>query len=232
MRIFFGVLIGLVIAAAIAATAMKVAWGDMTDLSERDHSADVSQTIDAADFDKIEIAGVFNVDVKVGGDYSVTLSGRPEDLAAATARVESGVLILDTESTRINGKRKLRNHGISAVIAMPALSGFSASGVVDGEIAGVAADLFETDLSGVGDIEISGECKTLDADVSGVGELDAENFRCETVTIDVSGVGGASVFASKSVVADISGVGKVEVYGSPANVETSKSSPFGRIDVK
>ncbi len=232
MRIFLGFLIGLVLAAVIAATALKVAWGDITDVGARDRGADVSRDIDVADFDRINIAGVVELDATVGGDYSLTLSGRSDDLDSARAEVVDGVLILDTAHQEGRVGRKIIRHGVTARLTVPALAGVEAAGVVDGSVKGVAGGPFRVAISGVGDLEVSGTCDTLDADVSGVGDLDAEDLKCRIVNVDVSGVGGASVFASEKVDADIAGIGKIEVYGSPAEVSKSKSSPLGRITVK
>ncbi len=232
MRLFLGFVIGLVLAAAIAATALKVAWGDLSDIGERDRGEDVTKTVEIADFDRIKAAGVFELDVTVGGDaYALTLSGKEDDLARTTASVLNGALLLDTNERDRDGRRRLVKHGVTATISAPALVGVDASGVVEGKIVGVNAENFEADISGVGELDIAGTCGALDADVSGVGELDAEDLKCRTVKIDVSGVGEASVYASESVDADIAGVGKIEIAGSPAKV-TKSATPFGRISVK
>lgn len=232
MKIFLGFLIGLLLAGLIAATAIKVAWGDLTDVSERDRGADVSRTIEAADFDRIDIAGVVELDATVGGDYALTLTGRQEDLDRARAEVVDGVLILDTAHDEGRVGRKIIRHGVTARLTLPSLTGVSAAGVVDGAVTGVAGGPFTVDISGVGNLKLSGTCDTLDADVSGVGELEAEDLKCRIVNVDVSGVGGASVYASEKVDADIAGIGKIDVYGSPAEVSKSKSSPLGRISIK
>ena len=232
MKIFLGFLIGLILAAVIAATALKVAWGDLTDVSERDRGADETRVINVADFDRVKIAGVVELDAAVGGEYALTLSGRPSDLERARAEVVDGVLILDTARDEGRVGRKIVRHGVTATLTLPALTGVSAAGVVDGEVKGVAGGPFKVDISGVGNLELSGTCDTLDADVSGVGDLEAEELKCRIVNVEVSGVGGASVYASDKVDADIAGVGKIDIYGSPAEVSKSKSSPLGRITVK
>lgn len=231
MRLFFGFLIGLVLAGLIAATALKAAWGDLTDIGDRDRSEDVTKTVALADFDRIDVAGVFEIEATVGGDYAVTLSGREKDLDRTTAKVENGALILDTDERDGQGKRHFVKHGITAKISLPALTAISAAGVVDGEVSGIDAETFSADISGVGDLSLQGSCGTLKADVSGVGELDAGGLQCRIVDVDVSGVGEASVFASESVDADIAGMGSIEIAGSPSNVSKS-ATPFGRITVK
>lgn len=231
MRLFLGFIIGLAIAVAIAATAFKVAWGGIADIEPRDRGSDVTHTVEASDFDRIEVGGVFELEVTVGGDYSVILSGRQSDLDRTTVAVENGVLVLDSKERDRSGKRKLIKHGVTATITMPALNGVSIAGVVEGDIKGVSAETFEAELSGVGELDISGTCGFLDADLSGVGELDAEELLCRSVDVKLLGVGEASVYASESVAAEIAGIGHIEISGSPKEISKSQSSPFGRISV-
>ena len=220
MRIFFGVVIGLVLAIVIAGAAAHHAFGGFKDIGGRDKSQDISQTFDLAEFDRIEVGGVFEIDVNVGGDFSVKISGAPDEMAQLEATVTDGVLSLDQDHVRI-GKNRWRDTGLTAVISMPALNGLSVSGVADGEVDGIKSEAFQVDLSGVGDLDLSGSCDQLDAQVSGVGDLDASELECRIVSVDVSGVGEASVYASESVDASVNGIGSINIYGSPAQVDKS-----------
>jgi len=231
MRIFIGLFIGLIIAAGIALAAVKVAWGDIADMEDRDRSNDVSRTVAASDFDRLNIAGVFELKTTVGEDYSVRLSGREEDLDRTIAEVRDGVLVLDTDHKNKDGKRRIIMHSISVVITVPALNGVDIAGVVDGDISGVDTEDFTIDVSGVAEVDFSGACGTLTADISGVGELDAEELQCRKVNVDVSGIGETRVYASESANAELNGIGRIHVYGSPAEISKSQSSPIGRITV-
>lgn len=231
MKFLIGLVIGAIIAAAIGAGAIAVALGELDDvnIADRDKSNDVSQTYELRDFDRIEVAGVYDLDVNVGPEFSVVISGPETEMSRVEASVKNGVLVLD-QTKHERGLKKLRREGVSAAISLPALAALEVSGVVDGEVEGVSADNFSVDLSGVGDLEISGACASLEARVSGVGDLDAENLECKNVKVVVSGVGDATVFASESVEASISGMGKIDVYGSPAIVDKSDGA-FSRINV-
>jgi hypothetical protein len=101
---------------------------------------------------------------------------------------------------------------------------------VDGRVAGISADGFRADLSGVGDLELAGECVALEANVSGVGDLDAADLRCANVTVTVSGVGEAKVYASESVDASVTGMGDISIAGDPKEVRKS-GGLFSDIDV-
>ena len=239
MRFFAGLVVGIVIALLIGVGAMAFAVGNIGDatmmkvgdhLRDRDRSDDISKTYDLKDFDKIEIAGVYELDVKVGGDFSVELSGSPEEMDLVKASVDDGELILDRREhhSRWNDNQE---HGVTAVITMPALNAVKVSGVVDGDIEGIAADDFKTSISGVGDLDLKGSCGHFDARVSGVGHLKAEDFKCKDVDVRVSGVGNASVYASERVSAYVSGMGEIDVSGSPKEVEKS-GGLFSSIHVK
>lgn len=231
MKFLVGLVIGAIIAAAIGAGAIAVALGQIgdADIADRDKSADVSRTFELTGFDRIEVAGVYELNVAVGSDFSVEISGPEKEMARVEARVDEGVLILDQRKHE-RGSNRIHRDGVTATVSLPALSALDISGVVDGEVSGVAADAFDIDLSGVGDLELAGECNALTARVSGVGDLDAENLKCKTVKVTVSGVGEASVYASEAVEARISGIGEISVHGSPASVD-KHGGMFSHIEV-
>jgi len=242
MRFLIGLVVGAIIAAAIGAAAIAYSAKDgdvgkfgisRSDSDDDDRRGDDAvRTVDLRDFDRIDVRGVFQLDVEVGGDdYAISLSGDDDDLDRVEARVEEGELVLD-QKKREKGKRRYRGHdSVTATIKMPALSAVAASGVVDGDIKGVAAGAFKAEISGVGDMEIAGTCDSLKAEVSGVGDLDAEALQCKTVDVTVSGVGDAKVYASEAVSATVSGMGQISVSGSPETVEKN-GGMFSSISVK
>lgn len=178
----------------------------------------ISKSFDYEGFSEIEIAGVYNLDVKVGGDFGIDLSGREKEMKRVEVEMKGDTLILSQKKRKgWGGNQK----GIDAVITLPVLSEIEVSGVVDGAIDGVDSENFVVEVSGVGDLEISGRCGNLDASVSGVGDLDAKKFECKNVEISLAGVGDATVFASEAVDASVSGVGDIDVYGAPKSVEKS-----------
>lgn len=173
-----------------------------------------SLTLDLRDFDAIEIAGAYKLDVIVGEDFSIELSGPASEMERVDASLRNGALVLGSKK-RLRGETK----GVRAVVTMPALNRLSVAGVADAGITGVKAKEFKLDLSGVGEVKIAGACDRLVARVSGVGEVDAQSFQCRDVDVKVAGVGEARVYASESVDAEVSGMGGIKVYGSPKSVD-------------
>src|SRR5262245_33498020 len=95
-----------------------------------DDGKEVSGTVDLKDFDEIHVAGVYELDVTVGKEFSVTLKGSKDELERVRIEVEDGELML-------NQKRSSWFHntqGVTAVITMPKLSALEVSGVVDATI--------------------------------------------------------------------------------------------------
>ncbi|PQA89472.1 head GIN domain-containing protein [Hyphococcus luteus] len=213
----------LVLAAGTcAAVAAGMAYADDDDT--------VSQELELSGFDRITIAGVYELDVRVGDDYSIRLSGPEYEMERVEASVKNGALVLDQRKGGWGERMRNNRDGVEAVITLPSLTGLEVSDVIDGEIAGVDAERFEIDISGVGDVSIDGQCGALDAHLSGVGELDAKGLECGKADIHVSGVGSAAVFASDEVDARVSGMGDIDVYGSPNAVHKNKSM-FAEITV-
>ena len=188
---------------------------------------DVAQSHDLRDFTGVDASGVFTIEVAVGGDYRIDLSGPEEEMSCVTVAVERGVLKLKQERKKGMGDRD----AVRVAIALPALTSFDLSGVGDADITGVDSPELTLRISGVGELEATGRCGALEADVSGVGELDAGGLECADVDVSVSGVGEASVYASRSVKARVSGMGEISVDGQPETVE-KKGGLFSSIEVK
>jgi putative autotransporter adhesin-like protein len=191
----------------------------------------VAKDYDLAGFDRIDVSGVYELDIRIDKSFSIELSGPDNEMARVEATVKDGVLYLDRRKAKRGERGKHHKHdGVNAKITLPSLVGLEASGVVEGSVADIDAENFALAISGVGDLELSGECGDLDAKVSGVGDLDAKALECRSVDIAVSGVGDASVFARDEVDARVSGMGDIDIYGSPKDVQKS-SSMFADITV-
>lgn len=173
-----------------------------------------SRTLDLRDFDAIEISGAYELDVIVGEDFSIELSGPSEEMARVEASLKNGALVLGSKK-----RHKGDHNGVRAVVTMPALTRIAVSGVADANVSGLKSDHFKLDLSGVGEVNVAGACGKLHARVSGVGEVDAQSLQCQDVDVRVAGIGEARVYARDSVSAEVSGMGAIMVYGSPKSVD-------------
>lgn len=194
---------------------------------DRDRSNDVKQTHELSGFDNIEIVGVYELDVKVGPEFSVKTSGAQKILKNMKVYVRGDTLILDTDH---KGKIK-NNHGVLATITLPYLDGLDITGVGTGDITGIEADNFTLDVSGVGEMDLEGTCGSLRAEVSGVGDFSTADLKCEDVKAELSGVGEFTVYASESADVSAMGIGQVVVLGNPKSI-TKDSSFLSKVRVR
>lgn len=190
----------------------------------------VRRSFELQDFSAIEISGAYDLDVKVGDDYSVTISGHETELARSEVSVRNGALVLGSRKRLHREKDHDGHDSLTATVTLPALDRLTVSGVVDADISGVDAGAFEVNLSGVGEVNIEGRCKRLDARVSGVGELNARALECAEADIALSGMGEASVYAREAAKAEVSGMGEINIYGSPKTVD-KRGGFFSEISV-
>ncbi|NNE56988.1 MAG: hypothetical protein HKN36_02670 [Hellea sp.] len=196
---------------------------------DKDRGPTTTQNFDLTGFDAIDISGVYDAEILVGNDYSIRLEGSEKDMEHARVELDGKTL----ELGKVNGKSRWNNgHTIEAYITLPKLAALDVSGVTDALVTGVDSENFELDVSGVADVIIDGSCGALEADISGVSDIEAADFKCKSADVDMSGVGDITVFASESIDADVSGVGDVVVYGSPKNIEKSVSKYTASLTIK
>ena len=214
---------------AAGATATLMTSTALAHAHETNDKNRVEETHNIKDFNKIRITGVYELDVQVGEDFSVFTSGKHKDVEHMKVYLKGSTLVLaqdeDKRNKNINwnGRKNNNNSGIRAVITLPALKGLDITGIGAGEVKGIDSESFEVEAAGISDMELSGSCGTLDVDMAGLGEIRAEDLKCENVDVDLAGMGEITVYASKSVEADAAGMGSIEVYGNPKDVEKSKS---------
>lgn len=186
-----------------------------------------TETYDLADFDEISVSGAYDLEVTVGEDFGITISGHAEEMENLRVEVKNSELQLG----KVKSKRIKNTNGVQATITMPRLSAMSVAGVAKGNVSGIDAEDFELDIAGVGELKLNGTCKHLEANVAGVGEIKAKNFKCDDVHVSLAGVGEAEVYANKSVDVSAMGVGEVNVWGKPEDVTKNKGL-MSKVNIK
>lgn len=182
-----------------------------------------------APFDRIEVGGDLDVEIDVGSDTRVTLTGDDNLLPIVETEVRGGTLHVRPEekiSPRV---------GISVTITTPSLEAASIGGSGDIRIRGVRSEAFEAGVhgsgsmnaagafgdlvaavSGSGELKMTGTAETVDAGVSGSGEIDLLAVQARAARVHVSGSGDATVHAVESLDARVSGSGGVRYAGAPS----------------
>lgn len=164
-------------------------------------------------FSEIDVGGNFQVEVEVGPAQQVTVEADDNLLALIETNVSGETLKIRTsKSVRTKVEPKI-------TITVPSLRMVEASGASKVEASGLAGDAFELEASGASRIVLSGAVEELEIDVSGAGDVDAEDLQTKQADVDVSGAGDVDVTVSDVLDVDISGAGSVSYAGEPTLTE-------------
>jgi len=143
-----------------------------------------------------------------GGDWSWT--GRKKIVVYVTVR--------DIDAIAISGSGNVYfKDGIHASHLSISVNG---SGDVFGKVD--TKDL-ACDVSGSGNIKLSGHAETSSVSVSGSGDYSAREVSTSNTSVQVSGSGNANINASNSITAEVSGSGDVRYTGGASHVVKNKS---------
>ena len=77
------------------------------------------------------------------------------------------------------------------------------------------------DISGSGNVTLTGETERLDVVITGSGDVRAAEFAADTARLNSSGSGSIHSLVTNSVKARISGSGKIKLFGNPAQRDTN-----------
>ena len=190
-------------------------------------------------FSKLAMGSAFRIEVKRGSKYSISTSGRPEDLADLEASVKGDELHLGYKGNNWNKNRKT----VLVNITMPSLYGVDFSGAckanvaaftgvksMDIEVSGASqvnmefsAPKVSFDLSGASSLILVGQGEVLSGEVSGASSFKGRDFSAKTVNIDASGASSAAVVASNTVHAEASGASSIRYSGAAKDIHSSTS---------
>lgn len=179
----------------------------------------------AKDFTKVSFGVPGTCEVTQGSTFKVELEGDPDILEKIETRVEGNRLIIGTGDRWYNWRWD-SNDRIRAYVTLPVVEGLSVSG--SGSLVGkskISAEGLDLRVSGSGALQITADVKgTLGADVSGSGDLEMTGS-AGSVDSDVSGSGKVILNCSVRDRAsfEISGSGKIEASGSAKEVRASIS---------
>lgn len=228
---------GIVVAAALLlASACNANFGSGTPVQTSGVSG--QRTFDPGAFDRVELAGPFNVVVSVGGQPSVRAEGDTGLLERLDVRVEGGRLLVGLErgySWNGDGDR------VTVHVTTPSLAGADIAGSGDmrigpvqtqrfaGGIAGsgnmvlerVQAEEVAFDIAGSGDIEAAGAARRASISIAGSGDVHIGALQAEGAEVSIAGSGNAEVNATGTAAVEIVGSGNVTVSGG-ARCQVSK----------
>lgn len=222
------------IAAALIAASAATTAGCGRDQSE-DPGATVSRTYKVGNFQEIEVAGPYDVEVRTGANPGVAAQGGEKLLAKTEVTVEGGKLRIHPEE-----RRGFFNFGWSTrgsakfVVTVPELKGAAIAGSGDINVDRVRGDRFEGQVAGSGNLRVgalevqslklgiagsggvkagAGTARSAEYEIAGSGDIDASGVNADQAKASIAGSGNIRAHATATANVEIAGSGNVEIAG-------------------
>ena len=234
-------------AAAIAASAFAASGCHMRS-EERDASPEVSRNYRVGAFQQIEVAGPYDVEVKTGGQPSVSAHGGENLLGKTTVEVKDGKLII--HPVKKNGIRfSWGKHGKATfTVTVPQLSDATIAGSGDmridkvqgqrfkGTIAGsggldvgsIDVQALEMTIAGSGEVRGAGKAQSAEYSIAGSGDVELGGVQTRQAKVSIAGSGSVRAHSSGTADVSIMGSGDVDISGGAK----CKVNKMGAGDVK
>lgn len=208
---------------------------------ERDPGTTITRTYQIGAFDKIAVAGPYEVTVTTGSQPGASASGGDKLLDETEVVVEEGTLKIRPKKrgglSFSWGKRGKAQFTVSTAMLRAATIGGS-GGIkvdqVDGDfegriggsgdlaLAAIKGGAVDLTIGGSGTISAAGTAQSTDIKIGGSGSVDASGLIAKTASVAIGGSGDARVNASDSADVKIAGSGDVVITGG-AKCEVRKA---------
>lgn len=194
----------------------------------------VQRSYQVGSFDRVEVAGPYDVRIRTGGAPSVSASGPQELVERLVVEVKDGRLLIHPRKER-NGFNWSSRKGTATVdVSAPALRGAAIAGSggirvdrvtggrFDGSIAGsgdLSVDALEVQelglsIAGSGDVRAAaGRTVRADYSIAGSGNINAESIQADTAKVSIAGSGSVHGRATQTADVSIMGSGDVNLTG-------------------
>jgi hypothetical protein len=194
----------------------------------------VERSYAVGDFDRIDLAGNYDVTVHTGAKPGVQARGSEKVMERLVVEVRDGVLVIEPRKTQ-GFNWKWTNHGkVTLNVTVPSLRGAQLGGAGDVRIDEVKGDRFDGAIAGSGDLSVerievgaltmgisgagsaklgTGKARTAEYEIVGSGGIDAKGIAAETASVSIMGAGDVQANAARTAAVNIMGSGDVDVTG-------------------
>ncbi|HYD87490.1 MAG TPA: DUF2807 domain-containing protein [Vitreimonas sp.] len=172
----------------------------------------MAETRNHRGFDSVGAQDQIRVEITVGGEYAVDVSGR--DAERVLTEVEGGTLKIRQRNRPWFGSRHL---DATVRISMPELESVAAARGAELTATGVDAQHFEIAAAMGAEVRVRGTCSSLDAAAAMGAVIRADELLCQTADVAAAMGGDARVYASQSYEGAASMGGTINVAGEGAD---------------
>ena len=172
---------------------------------------------DVADFEKLDVSGVFEVEISRGDTYSVEVIADDNLMPFIRTELDGETLSIYTDS-KISKSSQLR-----VVITAPNIREVKATGVSKIMLKDVKNDALALDASGASKITVSGSTSSLTVETSGASKVLSSGLISKEAVVEASGASSADINVSESLNAQASGASHIRYVGSPGTLDVDRS---------
>jgi hypothetical protein len=216
--------------------AMAMAAAGCGKSQAEDGGPTVQRSYQVGAFDKIEVAGPYDVTVRTGSAPSVSASGPQKAIDQMVVEVRGDKLVIHPQE-RHGGIFSWGSHSYgntSLQVTVPALSAAVIAGSGGISVDKIKGDRFDGAVAGSGDLNLdslevqslklsiggsgdvrarSGQARNADYNIAGSGDIDARGIRSETADVSIAGSGSIRAEATSVANAKIMGSGDITLTG-------------------
>jgi len=175
----------------------------------------ISESRSVKNFTGLELHGSGKLIIEQSDVESLTITADDNLLPDLTAEVRDSKLVLGTKDFL-----NLNPTGfVTYKLLVKKLNSIVVSGGAEIEAKGLLTDSLSVNVSGAGDISISGETEDQTISISGAGKYRADGFKSKKASVNISGIGSALVAVSDRLDVQVSGAGEVEYIGDPQVIQ-------------
>ena len=221
----------LAVLIGVAAAALVGACGSAR---SQDGGPSVQRSYNVGNFDRIELAGHYDVTVRTGGKPGVQAQGTEKIMERLIVEVRDGVLTIHPEKPRGFHWGWGNSGKVTIDVTVPSLRGAELAGAGDVRIDQVKGDQFQGGIAGSGDLTVerievgalsleiagagnatlgSGRVQSAKYEIAGSGGIDAKGVAAETASVSIMGAGNVAANAAKTADVSIMGSGDVDMTG-------------------
>lgn len=229
------------IAALIAGSALVAGCNQM----HEDAGPTVSRSYQVGNFQQVEAAGAYDVDIHTGSNPGVSARGPEKLLENIVVEVQGNKLLIHPRE-RHGFHFGWSHHGKATfTVTVPQLTAATLAGAGNLNIDNVSGDSFEATIAGSGDLAIgsvnlkslkvstagagdakigSGQAVSAEYTAVGAGDVDAAGVTTQQLKASIAGAGGLKAHATGAADLTMMGAGDITVTGG-AKCNINKNGP-------
>jgi len=221
-----------IVAAVIAASAATAACSYHR---SEDGGPTVSRNYQVGNFQKLEVAGPYEVEVRTGANPGVSARGGEKLLNQTTVEVQGDKLVIRPQEQHHFFQWGFGSRGKAHfTVTVPQLNAAIIAGSGDINIDKVQGDAFEGTVAGSGDLGVAnlevqtlklsvagsgglkagaGKAQSGEYSIGGSGDIDAAGIQTQQAKVSIAGSGSVKANAAATADVSIMGSGDVDVSG-------------------